>query len=88
MQLLMPLLIQSRAALVDTILSLQDFEGRVISVSEVYELPTEIHDLIDNVVSKWVGNTTCILPHDFNSIFMLCHEAWAQAPQQTFMHLS
>ena len=66
-----------RAALVDTISSQQDSEGGVISISEVYELLTNIHDILDNAVSKQVGNTACILAHLFNSASRQCHEVLA-----------
>ena len=49
------------SALADTIASQQGFYGGVIPVSEVHELPTKIHDIWDNAVAKWVGNTACIL---------------------------
>ena len=46
------LISHTRVALVDTISCLQDSEGRVISVSEVCELLTKIHDIFDNAVPK------------------------------------
>ena len=42
----------TRVALVDTISYLQDSEGGMISVKEVCELITMIHDILDNAVSK------------------------------------
>ena len=48
-----------RILLVDTISSLQDSEGGVISVSEVCELHSKILDFLDSVV----GNIACILAH-------------------------
>ena len=39
-------------ALVDTLSSLPNAEGGVIPVSEVYELPTNIYDILDEAVSK------------------------------------
>ena len=46
---------------------LPNYEGGVISVSEVCELPLKVHDILDNAVSIWFGNSTCILAHVFNS---------------------
>ena len=66
-----------RVALVDTISSLQDSEGRDISVSEVCELLTKIHDILDMAVSKWVGNTAHTLSHVFNSAARQHYEVWA-----------
>ena len=42
----------TKMALVDTLSSLQDSEGGVFSVSEVNELLTKIHDIMDDVVSN------------------------------------
>ena len=47
--------------LVDMTLSLKCPEGEISPVSEVYQLLTKIHDILDSAVSKWVGNTACIL---------------------------
>ena len=38
----------------------------------------------DSAVSKWVGNTACILAHAFNSVSRQCHEVWAS--QFPFLH--
>ena len=56
-----------RVALVDTLSFLPDSEGGVIPVSEVHELLLKVHDILDNAVSKQVGNSACILVHVFNS---------------------
>ena len=48
-----------RVALVDTISSLPDSEGGVILVLEVCELLFKVHDILDNAVSKQVGNSAC-----------------------------
>ena len=64
----------TRTALVDTVDSLQGSNGDVIPVSEVNELLTEIHDIPDNALSKWIGNTTNILAYLFNSTSRQCHE--------------
>ena len=72
--LLMPLLTtlsnllsHLRVALVDTLSSLPDSEGGIIPVSEVRELLLKVHNILDNAVSKQVGNSTHILAHVFNS---------------------
>ena len=41
----------------DNIASLQVSDGGVIAASEVHELLTKIHDILDNAMSKLVGNT-------------------------------
>ena len=46
----------SRVALVDTVSSLPNSEGRVILVLEVCEFLLKVRDILDNVVSKQVGN--------------------------------
>ena len=46
----------------------------MISVSEVFELLTKIHDILDNAMSKWAGNTVHILTHVFNFAFRWNHE--------------
>ena len=47
--------------IVDTIISLQGSDVEVISMSEVHEFLTKIHDILDGAFYKWVGNTACIL---------------------------
>ena len=52
-QLLMPvyteqLISDTKAALVDTIASLKASDGGLIAASEVHELPTNIHDILDS----------------------------------------
>ena len=66
-----------RVALVDTISSLPNSEGGVIPVSELHELFIKVHDILDNAVSKQVGNSTHILAHVFNSVSRQHHEVWA-----------
>ena len=78
------LISHTKVSLVDTISSLQDYEGRVISVLEVHELLTKIHDILDNAVSKEVGNTTHILAHFFTSASRQHPELWAS--QLPFPH--
>ena len=34
--------------------------GGVIPVQELVELLTNIHDILDNAISKWVRNMSCI----------------------------
>ena len=70
MSLLMPTLNMElhishiRVALVDAISS----EGGVIPVSEVCEVLIKIYNILDNVVTKLVGNSAHILVHVFNSL--------------------
>ena len=52
---------------VDTISSLPDSEGGVIPVSEVLELLTKIDGILNNAVSKCVGNSAHILAYVLNS---------------------
>ena len=78
------LISHTRVTLVDTISSLQDPERGVISVSEVHELLTKIHEILDSAMSKWVGNTTSILAHVFNSASRQHHELLAS--QFPFLH--
>ena len=56
-----------RVVLVDTISTTPDSEGGVIPVPEVCELLIKVHDILDNAVSKQVGNSAHILVHVFNS---------------------
>ena len=49
-----------RVSHVDTLFSLPNSEGGIIPVSEVCELFLKVHDILDNAVSKWVGNSACI----------------------------
>ena len=50
-----------RTTIIDAISCLQASEGEIILVAGVYELLSKIQDILDRVVSKWVGNSTCIL---------------------------
>ena len=73
-QLLMPLWIQSSLFLITglpllILLPLQGSDGDIIADLEVNELL--IHDILDIAVSKWVGNTACILAYLF--LFKLPH---------------
>ena len=43
-------------------------------MSKVHQLLIKVHDILDNAVSKGVGNSAHILAHVFNSAFMQCHE--------------
>ena len=52
----------SRTGLVDTTISIQDSDGGVIPIQEIPKLLPKIRDILDNVVSKWVGVTAHILP--------------------------
>ena len=51
----------TRSALVDTITSLQGSDVGMIATSYMHELHTKIHDIVDNALSKLVGNTACVL---------------------------
>ena len=63
-----------RVAIVDTTSSPPDSEGGVIPVLEVYTLFIKVHDILDNAVSKQVGNSACILAHVFNSALKQHHD--------------
>ena len=58
--------------------------GEVIFVSETCKLLTQIHDILDNAMSKEIGNTACILMHIFNSVSGWCCEVWVS--QFPFLH--
>ena len=73
-----------QVALVDTFSSMQEGEGDVIPVSEVYELLHWIHGILDKAVSKQVGNSARILAHLFNSVSRQHQEVWAS--QFPFLH--
>ena len=73
-----------RVALVDAIASLPDYEGGVTPVSEVHEVLIKVYDLLDNAVSKQVGNLTHILVHVFHSASRQCCEVWN--PQFPCLH--
>ena len=66
----------SKTALVDMITSLGGSDVEVMLVSAVHELHAKIHDILDNAVSKLVGNTSSILANLFNSTSELPHEVW------------
>ena len=51
----------TRTALAKTVAPVQVFDGKIILVSEVYELCTKIHDILDITVSKLIDNTGHIL---------------------------
>ena len=65
-----------RVAFVDTISSLLDSEEGVIPASEVHELLIKVHDILDNAVSKLVGNSAHILVYVFNSASRQHREVW------------
>ena len=46
----------TRSVLVDTIASLQGSDGGMIAVSKIHEVLANVHDILDNVVYKQVGN--------------------------------
>ena len=49
----------------------------MIAVSGVHELLIKIHDILDNAVAKWVGNSAGILANVFNSASRQHNDAWA-----------
>ena len=65
-----------RVAFVDTLSSLSDAERGIIPVSEVHEFLLKVHDILDNAVSKRVGNSAHILAHVFSSVSRQCCEVW------------
>ena len=73
-----------RVALLDTLSSLPDSEGGIISASEVCDLLLNVHDILDMAVSKQVRNSAHILAHLFNSVSRQHHEVWAL--QFPFLH--
>ena len=64
-------------AFVDTISSLLDSEGDIISVSEVHDLLIKVHGILGNALSKQVGISAHILAHVFNSASRQHYEVWA-----------
>ena len=73
-----------QVAIVDTLSSLPKAEGDVIPVSEVCELLLRIHDNLDKVICKQVGNSVCILAHLFNYVSRQHCEVWDS--QFPFLH--
>ena len=71
--------------LADTISSLPEFKGRIIHVSGVHELLIKTHEILDNAVSKWVGNSADTLAPVFNFASRQCPEIWAS--QFPFLHI-
>ena len=63
-----------KTALADTIASVQSSDGGIFLVSKVHGLLTKMHDILDNSVSKWAGNTACVLADLFNSASRQHHE--------------
>ena len=49
------------------------FLAKVIAVFKVHELLSNIGDILNNAVSKGVGNAACILGYLFNSVSRQCH---------------
>ena len=73
-----------RVNLLDTLSSLPDAVGGVIPVSEVCELLPKVHEILDNAVSKQVGNMASISKYLFNSVSRQHCEVWAS--QFPFLH--
>ena len=78
------LISHKRGALFDTVSCIQDSERGVISVSEMHELLTRIHDILDKVMFKLVGDRACMLADVFNSASRQCHEVLVS--QFPFLH--
>ena len=74
----------SRTAYGNKIASLQCSDGGVIATSEVHELLTNTHDILDSTVSKQVGNLAHFLAYLFNSPSRQHCEVWAS--QFSFLH--
>ena len=55
----------TRSALIDIDDCLHSSDSGVIAALKVHELLSKIHDILDNAVSKQVGNTTCICTSQF-----------------------
>ena len=53
-------------------------------MSEVHEVLMKVHDILDNAVSKQVGNSPHNLGHVFNSASRQCHEFWVS--QFPYLH--
>ena len=53
-------------------------------MSEVCALLLKVHNILDNALSKRVGNSAHILAHMFNSVSRQHHEVWAS--QFPFLH--
>ena len=70
------LISHTRTSHVDTIALLQGSDGGVIPVSEVHELLSKIHDVIDNSMSKQMANTAHISAY-LHSASRQCCEVWA-----------
>ena len=51
------LISHTTTTLIDTVSSLQSFDGGLIGDLEVCELLRKIHDILGSVIAKWVGNT-------------------------------
>ena len=56
----------------------------MIAASKSHELHTKIHNILNNAVSEWVGNMTCILACIFNSAPRQHCEVWTS--QFPFLH--
>ena len=57
----------TRSAFLESIASLQGSDGGLIADSKVHDILNKIHDILDNAISKWVGNAGYILAYLFNS---------------------
>ena len=50
----------TRTVLVDTVVTVQGSGDDVIAALEVHEILSKIPDIMDNAMSKWIGNMACI----------------------------
>ena len=71
------LLSHTRTALVDTVNFLQGSDDGLVAASKMYELLTNIYDILNNAVSKWACNMADVLAYLFNSASRQHHEVWA-----------
>ena len=70
------LISHTKTAFVVTLTSLQGSDGGVSAASEVHELLTMIHDILDSALSKWACNTAHVLAYPSNSASLQCCEVW------------
>ena len=65
-----------QTAIADTKTSLQSSKEEIFPVSEVYELLTNIHDILDGAHTKLVGKIAHILAYLINSAPKQHQEVW------------
>ena len=59
-------------------------DGEVIAPSEMHDLHTKIHNILDSTMSKWVGDMDQMLAYLFNAASRQHHEVWVS--QFFFLH--